>query len=40
MRTLLLTLLLALPAAAQTAPPAPAAEDCGCRVPTNPRGPR
>lgn len=40
MRTALILLALALPAAAQTAPPAPAAEDCGCGVPTNPRGPR
>ncbi|MBU8537796.1 hypothetical protein [Falsiroseomonas tokyonensis] len=35
--------LLALPAAAQQAPPPaqpPAGEDCGCGVPSSPRGPR
>ncbi|MGG5809607.1 hypothetical protein [Falsiroseomonas sp. CW058] len=40
---LLLGLLAAAPVVAQPAPPAapPApAEDCGCGVPTSPRGPR
>ncbi len=34
-----LAALLAGPATAQPAPPPPA-EDCGCGVPSSPRGPR
>jgi hypothetical protein len=43
MRVLLMALILAggLPALAQGVPPSPPpAEDCGCGVPSSPRGPR